>query len=62
MTTPAVAAPMGQAFHFNTYGGNALGSAVGLAVLQVGGRVRRWSRRAEGGRAGNMLEVCERIC
>jgi acetylornithine/succinyldiaminopimelate/putrescine aminotransferase len=26
---------MGEAIHFNTFGGNALGSAVGMAVLDV---------------------------
>ncbi len=26
---------LGEAIHFNTYGGNALGSAVGMAVLDV---------------------------
>uniref|UniRef100_A0A2P2I214 Alanine--glyoxylate aminotransferase 2, mitochondrial n=1 Tax=Hirondellea gigas TaxID=1518452 RepID=A0A2P2I214_9CRUS len=35
VTTPTIAQTMAKAFHFNTYGGNALGSAVGLAVLET---------------------------
>lgn len=35
VTTPEVAQSMTKAFHFNTYGGNALGSAVGMAVLKT---------------------------
>ena len=35
VTTPKIAETMAKAFHFNTFGGNALGSTVGLAVLQV---------------------------
>ncbi|KAF2366789.1 Aminotransferase class-III [Trinorchestia longiramus] len=34
-TTSEIASTMSKAFHFNTYGGNALGSAVGLAVLKT---------------------------
>lgn len=30
-----IAKVMGAAIHFNTFGGNALGSAVGMAVLDV---------------------------
>ena len=30
-----IAKVMGAAIHFNTFGGNALGSAVGIAVLDV---------------------------
>ena len=40
VTTPEIAKSVTKAFHFNTYGGNALGSAVGLAVLKV--RVVWW--------------------
>lgn len=35
VTTPEVAAVMGQALHFNTFGGNPVASAVGSAVLDV---------------------------
>jgi len=35
VTTPEVAAVMGQALHFNTFGGNPMASAVGLAVLEA---------------------------
>jgi len=35
VTTPEVAAVMGTALHFNTYGGNPMASAVGTAVLDV---------------------------
>lgn len=35
VTTPEIAAVMGKALHFNTFGGNPLSSAVGLAVLDV---------------------------
>jgi len=35
VTTPEVAATMGQALHFNTFGGNPMASAVGLAVLDA---------------------------
>nr|XP_014098655.2 alanine--glyoxylate aminotransferase 2, mitochondrial isoform X1 [Bactrocera oleae] len=35
VTTPKIAASLGQALHFNTYGGNPLASAVGLSVLDV---------------------------
>jgi alanine-glyoxylate transaminase / (R)-3-amino-2-methylpropionate-pyruvate transaminase len=35
VTTPKIAASMSQALHFNTFGGNPLASAVGMAVLDV---------------------------
>ena len=35
VTTPEIASKMGQALHFNTFGGNPMASAVGLAVLEV---------------------------
>merc|ERR1712055_342396 len=35
VTTPEIAATMGQALHFNTFGGNPMASAVGLAVLDA---------------------------
>lgn len=35
MTTPKIAESLGLALHFNTYGGNPLASAVGIAVLDV---------------------------
>ncbi|XP_030385142.1 alanine--glyoxylate aminotransferase 2, mitochondrial isoform X2 [Scaptodrosophila lebanonensis] len=35
VTTPEIAATLGMALHFNTYGGNPMASAVGLAVLDV---------------------------
>jgi len=35
VTTPEIAASLGQALHFNTYGGNPMASAVGIAVLDV---------------------------
>lgn len=36
-----IAKVMGEAIHFNTFGGNALGSAVGMAVLDVSFRCIR---------------------
>lgn len=35
VTTPKIAQVLTQALHFNTYGGNPLASAVGMAVLDV---------------------------
>ena len=35
VTTPEIAATMGGALHFNTYGGNPMACAVGSAVLDV---------------------------
>lgn len=35
VTTPEIAASLGMALHFNTYGGNPMASAVGIAVLDV---------------------------
>lgn len=35
VTTPAVAKTMAAALHFNTFGGNPVASAVGIAVLDV---------------------------
>lgn len=35
VTTPRIAEALNQALHFNTYGGNPLGCAVGMAVLDV---------------------------
>ncbi|XP_055891641.1 alanine--glyoxylate aminotransferase 2, mitochondrial-like [Biomphalaria glabrata] len=35
VTTPEIAATMGKALHFNTFGGNPVASAVGQAVLEV---------------------------
>ena len=35
VTTPEIAASMGSALHFNTYGGNPVACAVGSAVLDV---------------------------
>jgi len=35
VTTPAIAESLGQALHFNTYGGNPIACATGLAVLKV---------------------------
>lgn len=35
VTTPKIAALLGQALHFNTYGGNPMASAVGISVLEV---------------------------
>lgn len=35
VTTPEIAATMGRALHFNTYGGNPMSCAVGSAVLDV---------------------------
>lgn len=35
VTTPEIAAKLGQALHFNTFGGNPMASAVGLTVLDV---------------------------
>lgn len=35
VTTPEIAATMGQALHFNTFGGNPMAGAVGLAVLET---------------------------
>lgn len=35
VTTPKIAACLGDALHFNTFGGNPMASAVGLAVLEV---------------------------
>lgn len=35
VTTPRIAEALSQALHFNTYGGNPLGCAVGMAVLDV---------------------------
>lgn len=36
VTTPQIAESLGQALHFNTFGGNPMASAVGIAVLEVG--------------------------
>ena len=35
VTTPEIASTMGDALHFNTYGGNPMACAVGSAVLDV---------------------------
>ncbi|KAF4531767.1 hypothetical protein B566_EDAN017135 [Ephemera danica] len=35
VTTPKIAEALGQALHFNTYGGNPIACAVGLEVLKV---------------------------
>ena len=35
VTTPEVGAVLTRALHFNTFGGNPLASAVGIAVLDV---------------------------
>ena len=35
VTTPEIAATMGQALHFNTFGGNPMASAVGIAVFDA---------------------------
>lgn len=35
ITTPKIADSLRQAIHFNTYGGNPLACAVGMAVLKV---------------------------
>ncbi|XP_067644622.1 alanine--glyoxylate aminotransferase 2, mitochondrial isoform X2 [Eurosta solidaginis] len=35
VTTPKIAAALGQALHFNTFGGNPMASAVGISVLDV---------------------------
>jgi alanine-glyoxylate transaminase / (R)-3-amino-2-methylpropionate-pyruvate transaminase len=35
VTTPTIAESLGQALHFNTYGGNPIACATGLAVLKV---------------------------
>ena len=35
VTTPEIAATLGQALHFNTFGGNPMASAVGIAVLDA---------------------------
>lgn len=35
VTTPEIAKSLGMALHFNTYGGNPMASAVGIAVLDV---------------------------
>lgn len=35
VTTPSIAKTMSQALHFNTFGGNPVASAVGLAVLEA---------------------------
>lgn len=35
VTTPKIAECLGQALHFNTFGGNPMASAVGMAVLDV---------------------------
>ncbi|EDW18804.2 alanine--glyoxylate aminotransferase 2, mitochondrial isoform X2 [Drosophila mojavensis] len=35
VTTPEIAASLGMALHFNTYGGNPMASAVGISVLDV---------------------------
>ncbi|XP_053954174.1 alanine--glyoxylate aminotransferase 2, mitochondrial isoform X3 [Anastrepha ludens] len=35
VTTPKIAAVLGQALHFNTYGGNPMASTVGISVLDV---------------------------
>ncbi|XP_065340976.1 alanine--glyoxylate aminotransferase 2, mitochondrial [Cloeon dipterum] len=35
VTTPTIAESLGQALHFNTYGGNPIACATGLAVLRV---------------------------
>ncbi|XP_045117059.1 alanine--glyoxylate aminotransferase 2, mitochondrial-like [Portunus trituberculatus] len=35
VTTPAIAATMSKALHFNTFGGNPISSAVGISVLDV---------------------------
>ncbi|KAG0730050.1 Alanine--glyoxylate aminotransferase 2, mitochondrial [Chionoecetes opilio] len=35
VTTPAVAATMAQALHFNTFGGNPIACAVGISVLET---------------------------
>jgi len=35
VTTPEIASKLGQALHFNTFGGNPMASAVGLSVLDV---------------------------
>lgn len=35
VTTPEIAESLGLALHFNTYGGNPMASAVGIAVLDV---------------------------
>uniref|UniRef100_A0A1B6GM39 Alanine--glyoxylate aminotransferase 2, mitochondrial n=1 Tax=Cuerna arida TaxID=1464854 RepID=A0A1B6GM39_9HEMI len=35
VTTPRIAEALHQALHFNTYGGNPLGCAVGISVLEV---------------------------
>ncbi len=35
ITTPTIAANMGKALHFNTFGGNPMSSVVGSAVLDV---------------------------
>ncbi len=34
-TTPEIASVMGRAIHFNTFGGNPMSSAVGIAVLDA---------------------------
>lgn len=35
VTTPAIAATMSKALHFNTFGGNPISGAVGISVLDV---------------------------
>ena len=35
VTTPAIAASLGKALHFNTYGGNPVATATASAVLDV---------------------------
>ena len=35
VTTPEIAASLGKALHFNTFGGNPLSCAVGAKVLEV---------------------------
>lgn len=35
VTTPKIAKCLGEASHFNTYGGNPMACAAGLAVLEV---------------------------
>ena len=35
VTTPEIASVMNTALHFNTFGGNPIASAVGIAVLDV---------------------------
>lgn len=39
VTTPSIAKCLERAKHFNTYGGNPMACAAGLAVLEVGSNV-----------------------